>query len=56
MTYNEHHRKTTGINRSSDKFLEGAKRKKKKKREGKKPQGLTIFLAVIIVLIFKIIY
>ena len=30
--------------------------KKKKKREGKKPQGLTIFLAVIIVLIFKIIY
>ena len=31
-------------------------KKKKKKREGKKPQGLTIFLAVIIVLIFKIIY
>ena len=32
MTYNEHHRKSTGINRSSDKFLEGAKRKKKKKK------------------------
>lgn len=37
MTYNEHHRKSTGINRSSDKFLEGAKRKKKKK-EGKNKQ------------------
>lgn len=36
MTYNEHHRKSTGINRSSDKFLEGAKRKKK--REGKNKQ------------------
>lgn len=35
MTYNEHHRKSTGINRSSDKFLEGAKRKKKKKRKEK---------------------
>ena len=33
MTYNEHHRKSTGINRSSDKFLEGAKRKKKKRKE-----------------------
>lgn len=33
MTYNEHHRKSTGINRSSDKFLEGAKRKKKRKEK-----------------------
>ena len=38
MTYNEHHRKSTGINRSSDKFLEGEKKKKKKKREGKNKQ------------------
>lgn len=36
MTYNEHHRKSTGINRSSDKFLEGAKRKKKKKKRKEK--------------------
>lgn len=36
MTYNEHHRKSTGINRSSDKFLDWAKIKKKK--EGKNKQ------------------
>lgn len=40
MTYNEHHRKSTGINRSSDKFLEGAKRKKKKKRKEKISKNL----------------
>lgn len=38
MTYNEHHRKSTGINRSSDKFLDWTKRKKKKKKEGKNKQ------------------
>lgn len=43
MTYNEHHRKSTGINRSSDKFLDWAKIKKKRKEKiSKNPKYRTL--------------
>ena len=44
MTYNEHHRKSTRINRSSDKFLDWAKIKKKKRKEkiSKNPKYRTL--------------
>lgn len=36
MIYNEYHRKSTGISRSSDKFLERKKKGRKNKQEPQK--------------------